>query len=463
MAKLLQTIYNNSPDLLNEVKTFIARGEDLSVVTEYCESALSVSSNNGRFDVVWLLLENGADGKQLGWTPTFYEVAFGDLDSIRKSINTHRDLEARDNWSRTPWLLSLQVGDIDKAALLLESGADQSVAGRCGKTPMAYCIQHNDVAMLQRLIEQGFDIEAVDEFQTTPLMVAAEAGMAECVKLLIEAGADISKSNDIPERAIQMASTMEVVQLLVDAGEDINDINEDTHAAMLGTEVDGTPTVTRQQYLKGKYRQFGKTNPQLMDNPYWLSMIKCGANAWGARSTYDDENGLNDKPVWCYQRFGRTLNKLPGGRIIEIAGEHEDNYDPDFCIYNDITVFHPDGRIELYGYPQSVFPPTDNHSATLVGDTIYIIGNLGYHDKRHLGRTPVYKLDIHTYQIEKVDTTGPQPGWIYRHKARFDGSNTITLSTGEIMLSKDSYMENHRVYTLNLDTMEWGEKTEDSR
>lgn len=457
MSKLLQTIYDNSPDLTDEVKTFIARGKNLNVVTKYGESALRVASNNGRFDVVQLLLENGANGKQLEWSPTFYEVAFGDLDSIRKSINTHHDLEARDFWSRTPWLLSLQTGDIHKAALLLENGADSTAVGRCSKTSMAYCIQHNDAIMLQWLIDQGFDIEAVDEFQDTPLIVAAEKGAAECVKVLLDAGADIFKNNHIPERAIQIASTLEVVQLLIDAGDEINDINEDTHAAMIGIEVDGTPTVTREQYLKGKYRQFGNANPQLMNNPYWLSMVKCGANAWRARSTYNDENALNDKPVWCYQRFARTLNKLQDGRIIEIAGEHEDYYDPDFCIYNDVTIFHPDGRIELYGYPQNLFPPTDNHSATLVGETIYIIGNLGYTDARQLGVTPVYKLDINSYQIEKVDTTGLQPGWIYKHKAKFDGKNNIMLSSGVIIKSENNHIENNRVYTLKLDTMEWGD------
>jgi hypothetical protein len=41
------------------------------------------------------------------------------------------------------------------------------------------------------------------------------------------------------------------------------------------------------------------------------------------------------------------------------GGEHEDFYDPDFCIYNDVFVHERDGSVAIYGYPESVFPPTD--------------------------------------------------------------------------------------------------------
>ena len=47
---------------------------------------------------------------------------------------------------------------------------------------------------------------------------------------------------------------------------------------------------------------------------------------------------LPEQPFWSWQRFGRTSTALPDGRVIHIAGEHEDFYDPDFCIYNDVMV-----------------------------------------------------------------------------------------------------------------------------
>ena len=105
------------------------------------------------------------------------------------------------------------------------------------------------------------------------------------------------------------------------------------------------------------------------------------------------------------------------GRILLIAGEHEDYYDPDFYIYNDVVVRHPDGRIDIFGYPRDVFPPTDFHTATLVGNDIVIIGSLGYLEERKPATTPVTVLDLETFTISKVVTSGPAPGWIHYHEA----------------------------------------------
>ena len=180
--KLLQTIYNNEADLLERVRSHIALDAALSAVTKYGESPLRVSSNNGRFDIVKLLIDSGADKTQLEWTNSFYEVAFGTVASLTQSIAKYKDLEARDYWYRTPWLLSLQVGDIEKVSLLLKLGADRNAVGRCGKQPMAYAIQHNNIKLLQWLVDFGFDIETTDKYLETPLIIASELGMTECAK-----------------------------------------------------------------------------------------------------------------------------------------------------------------------------------------------------------------------------------------------------------------------------------------
>ena len=39
-----------------------------------------------------------------------------------------------------------------------------------------------------------------------------------------------------------------------------------------------------------------------------------------------------------------------------MGGEHEDFYDPDFCIYNDVVVYDGHGDFTIYGYPKEVFP-----------------------------------------------------------------------------------------------------------
>ena len=80
----------------------------------------------------------------------------------------------------------------------------------------------------------------------------------------------------------------------------------------------------------------GTANPSLMDKPFWKYMVRHGGDAYSARMSFvqGGDPYVDDEPVWSFQHFGATRTKLPDGRIVCIAGEHEDFYDPDFYIYN---------------------------------------------------------------------------------------------------------------------------------
>lgn len=459
---LLAEVYSNGINLFDAVKTLLERGVDPNVVTEYGESPLRVSSNNGRFDVVALLLRSGADPKQLGWTNLFHEVAFGTVENIKTLLNQGADLTVRDYWNRTPWLLSLQVGDVRKAELLLVAGSDLEARGRCGKTAMAHAIQSNQVNMLLWLVAGDFDIEAYDDFGETPLCTAAELGATECTRVLVDTGADVFRENPVSKtrglRAIENAANLDIVRILVDAGENLNDISNEMRAALVGLEFDRVPLVSEKDYWLGKNRRFGISNPEPIDNKFWKAMMKSGASAWHARDLFGDTNIARTQPVWCFQRFGKSINELRDGRFIEIAGEHEDHYAPDFCIYNDVIVHKGNGSPDIFIYPRDVFPPTDFHTATLVDQHIYIIGNLGYPEDRQPGHTPVYRLHIDTLKIEEIRTHGESPGWISGHKAYCTDGTEITIKGGKLIVicnEEDNYLGNNCEYRLSLESFEW--------
>lgn len=213
-------------------------------------------------------------------------------------------------------------------------------------------------------------------------------------------------------------------------------------------------------------------NPTPVDRPFWKTMVGRGsAQAWDARNVFglkimDESPG--PQAVFCFHRFGRTETRLPDGRIVYIGGEHEDFYDPDFYIYNDVVVVR--GRdegdaeeeeedagdasdadsdvsdsyrsyveymkeekikdnlkwavsaagagpadIDIYGYPKDVFPPTDFHTATYYKDEssgreyIYVIGGLGYGDGPHRAAMLVHRLDLRDYSMQRVATSGETP------------------------------------------------------
>jgi hypothetical protein len=258
--------------------------------------------------------------------------------------------------------------------------------------------------------------------------------------------------------------------------------------------------ITRALYLadhNGKTR--GTANPSVMNKPFWKYMIARGGSAYSARQLFLDKEDLAKEgeiegvkypdwpfgPVWCFDRFGGTVTKLPDGRFVHIGGEHEDFYDPDFCIYNDVVVIAtpqlsnpatssmpegdiPDGcdmppsrvialeDIAIYGYPLDVFPPTDFHTSTYVRDPrsgkefIYTIGGLGYESSASRNRTDVYRLDLSDFSIQRLETVGAKPlGGTHRHNAELYHSAYDTEPRIEITT------EDSRQFTLLTNTLEW--------
>lgn len=240
--------------------------------------------------------------------------------------------------------------------------------------------------------------------------------------------------------------------------------------------------ITKEVFEQQRRPRFGTANPERMALAFWEWMIRGGTEEeakqrgarhagvitrdrklkningpWRARDFFGIPLCREEGPIWTFDRMGATRTQLPDGRTICIGGEHEDYYDPDFCIYNDVIVF-ADDRIDIYGYPKEVFPPTDFHTSTSVQNRIVIIGGLGYPGTRRPGNTPVYELELSGYTISRIDTFGEMPGWIYEHSAEWDGNHSIRVTSGtkvEGPAENEEHRPNEEQYTLDLRSFQW--------
>ena len=211
-------------------------------------------------------------------------------------------------------------------------------------------------------------------------------------------------------------------------------------------------------FKKWRTPRRGTSNPECMNNEFWNLCIQSGLSAFSVNDALKGPSSFMTEPCWSFERFGQAKVKLKDGREVFIGGEHEDHYDPDFYIYNDVIVID-NNKVDIFTYPKEDFPPTDFHTATLIDDLIYIIGNLGYIDNRKPGETQVYRLDINTWKIEKVETSGELPGWIYEHKAELsEDSRSITISGGKV--DNERLLENFDEYRLDLEKMTWKKITD---
>lgn len=217
------------------------------------------------------------------------------------------------------------------------------------------------------------------------------------------------------------------------------------------------PSISHEEFLAWRSPRVVTRSPTRLDNPLWHWLVRTRHSGYSANAVMHGPSASTAGPMWCFDRFGKSETTLEDGRAVHIGGEHEDYYDPDFYIYNDVVVIDRDGSIAINGYSRELFPPTDFHSATLVGGAIFMIGCLGYQHQRMVGSTPVFRLELDTMTIEPVVTRGQAPGWIHQHTAELtDDGETIVVRGGELWLGSERTMqENIDAWSLNTATGTW--------
>ena len=408
----------------------------------------------------------------------------------------------------------VKTGSLEELRVALSNGADVNASGFNGVTPVMTAIAAKDLDKLRLLLEMGADPELTDDFNGAALSHAVDWDFADAVRLLLDRGVDRGYSPKHPLKPIDFESkitipetplpdelkglisdedwkaaqkigrdmviqsglnptvqptiadvqSVEVLELFLAAGDEIRLAPREVVRSYVGLENGGEFQASAKDYEANRSPRFGNANPDPMDNQFWVDMVRLGGNAFSARSHFKDADSL-EGPVWCYDRFGSSVTPLPDGRFVQIGGEHEDSYDPDFCIYNDVVVHDGRGGFQIFGYPREIFPPTDFHTATLVEGTIYIIGCLGYADTRKVGYTPVVRLALGAWEMSPVSTSGDSPSWLHKHRATYDASRrAIRVEGGDILTMADSKDQqlaaNADQYELDLETFIWRKLTE---
>jgi hypothetical protein len=166
----------------------------------------------------------------------------------------------------------------------------------------------------------------------------------------------------------------------------------------------------------------------------------------------------NGKPKWCNDRYGSSYHFLKDGTLIQIGGEHEDFYDPEFNIYNDVIKISPNGAVALFLYPEHIFPPTDFHSSTKLGNQIIIIGGLGYQKDRKAKRTNMYVLNLKNFSIKSLPSSGDKPGWVFEHTTLLDEKKKCLYLMDGKKWENGKIVDNKAIYKFDLKTSHWSQK-----
>ena len=116
-----------------------------------------------------------------------------DLEAL-KAVFNECELNAYDRYSFKKPALSFYDIPLELIDWLITQGADINAKDEYERTPLHYHAQVNNVERVALLLEKGADIEAQDKYKNTPLHFAEYN--AEAAQLLIEKGADIKAKDD---------------------------------------------------------------------------------------------------------------------------------------------------------------------------------------------------------------------------------------------------------------------------
>jgi hypothetical protein len=300
-----------------------------------------------------------------------------------------------------------------------------------------------------------------------------EPDMVAAVKLLLAYQAN--PNFDIPERGSILHQIKTQITDIQSKMYNFNDNECQQHIATLTTIADllsahgAIQSPLLESNAKPPFFKRGNSNPEQITENIYFYIIANQLNPTQLSQLFDlttatqqmlntfHKTGVFDlssgKLLWNYDRFGTSRTILPDGGIVFIGGEHEDYYDSDFCIFNDVLHVDKSGKMQLFFYLERDFPPTDFHSATYWKGNIIIIGNCGYHNRRELDQTPVYQLRLTDFSIKKLHTKGTNPGWIYKHNA-MERDGSIFVWGGTLADSKE-VQESSKMYRLDLKTLIW--------
>lgn len=208
---------------------------------------LFVAAGEGHYDVVRLLLENGAD-------PNFYcgelghalgaAAERGDERVIRLLLDYGADANAEARLGQSALQVAALYRHYRAVKILLDNGADADArGGNLGTALQTAPMDPGDEQIALLLVDSGADVNAVGQLPSTPLAKASLAGNEKLVGILIQNGADVNGGKyGSPLKAASMRGHQHIVRMLLENGADVNapcDKHDGTALEMASSNGDG--------------------------------------------------------------------------------------------------------------------------------------------------------------------------------------------------------------------------------
>lgn len=224
------------------VEILLSHDADASVLGNILKHAAAA----GRFEIVKLLVENGADINADFGNALMGSVREGHIEIVRFLIEQGADIHVlRDK----PLMIAVYQGYQEMVRLLVENGVDMHV--------------HNDYAfhesarkghleIVKYLLEQGEDFDLDKAF-----VESAAANQVEIMRLLVQHGVDVKAMNNLAPHLNFHCASEDAVKYLVEMGADISLLyNQISIKMFIENNIGVLDLLIRSGFDLGEYRAF---------------------------------------------------------------------------------------------------------------------------------------------------------------------------------------------------------------
>lgn len=150
---------------LGSCQCLIKGHADVNLVSEKSGlSPLFIAVKEGHYDIVDLLLNNGAKIEGCKQSPVSVAAAEGQVGVLELLLTRKADIEAKDHDGLTPVAFAVINGQTRALDLLVKAGADVHIKDKNQRTLLHHAAMvKNSVKLAEMVLDCGLDIEAMDK------------------------------------------------------------------------------------------------------------------------------------------------------------------------------------------------------------------------------------------------------------------------------------------------------------